>query len=705
MRIPDLLKGLAAATGLLLILGSPSFAAEYRLAPIPAWVIPVSAGKAAPQSPTGRRGEQVLLSDHQVRVDQSGRTNFVHYIGKPLSTAGVEEISSFSATFDPSYQSLTLHSISVTRDGKSVDRLKTSSKRVMQRETGIEERTFDGRKTVNVSLEDVRVGDIVEFSYSIAGSNPVFNSLSAGRLDLQWGIPIGRKYTRLMFPKERKIDVSMSKSAAPAQIRELGTYQEYVFDQHNVQALPIDHDAPEDFDPRAHVEWSEFANWQAVAIWAAPMYRVPANPGPSVNREIEQIRQSHEDQAARVAAVLHFVQREIRYLGVQVGVGTHRPNLPSTILQRRYGDCKDKALLTVTMLRAMGIEALPALVNTDISGAVKLAKPSPHAFNHVLVKVILDGKVYWIDPTRTLQPSGLDLLHQPDYGLALVIDPGTTDLEAMLAKRRYNERVHATYNARAGVGKAVTYTVKTQLLGLPAENLRNRLAAQGIGEVEEDYLNFYAKRFPAIQRAAAMEIKDDVKENKVEVIEKYTLPDFWTYSAEKRRQTGTIRSAGLRSSLGQPEKLIRSSPLAVEHPRDLEEVTEVLLPEAWDLVFSSLEVKDAAFRFWHFGKVEEEGHKLVFTDIYKTQSDRVPQERVAEYAKNLKLAYDSVGYNLYKNDKKTPSWVGAGGGWRTALIVAAVLWLLLVAVRRFLPHPASQDITAEKVSSREETSV
>jgi transglutaminase-like putative cysteine protease len=613
----------------------------------------------------------------------------VHFAGKALSTSGVEEISTFSVSFDPSYQSVTLHAIKVTRDGAASDRLKSAKVRVLQRETGIEERTYDGRKTVNVSLEDIRVGDVVEYSYSVAGSNPVFNNLAAGRLELQWSVPVDRMFARLLLPSDRKISVFPSKSAQQPVTREVGAYTEYRFDQRNVAALQVDPDTPEDFDPYASVEWNEYGSWGAVAAWAVPLYKIPQDPGAAVKREIDRIRAAHADQAGRVAAVLHFVQREIRYLGVQVGAGTHRPNSPSAILQRRFGDCKDKAVLTVTMLRAMGIDATPALVNTEIAGAVKEQRPSPNAFNHVLVKVKLDGRAYWIDPTRTLQPSTLDKLHQPDYGYTLVIDPATADLEAMTAERRYAERVHAVYDSRAGVGKPVSYTVTTRMLGFVAENMRNRIAARGIGEIEDQYLNFYAKRFAAIKTAAPMEFTDDEKNNELVMVEKYTLPDFWVYSKEKRRQTGHIESAGLVSNLYQPDKLIRTSPLAVAHPRDLEEVTEVLLPEAWEVTPQPVEVNDPAFTYRHGAQTLEGGMKLVFTDTYRTLADRVSPERVAAYAKNLDTAYEAVGYHLYKQDKRTPSWVGSGGGWPTWLTVIGLLGLLWWIVKRVLPHPAS----------------
>jgi hypothetical protein len=115
----------------------------------------------------------------------------------------------------------------------------------------------------------------------------------------------------------------------------------------------------------------------------------------------------------------------------------------------------------------------------------------------------------------------------------------------------------------------------------------------------------------------------------------------------------------------------------------------VLLPEAWEVTPQPVEVNDPAFTYRHAGQMLEGGMKLVFTDSYRTLADRVSPDRVAAYAKNLDTAYEAVGYHLYKQDKRTPSWVGSGGGWPTWLTVIGLLGLLWWIVKRVLPHPGS----------------
>jgi transglutaminase-like putative cysteine protease len=97
------------------------------------------------------------------------------------------------------------------------------------------------------------------------------------------------------------------------------------------------------------------------------------------------------------------VQDEVRYLGIELGTYSHTPTGPSKVFERRFGDCKDKTLLLATVLNELGIDARPALVNTDARRALDGWQPSPYAFDHVIVRAELGGKTYWLDPTTPYQ--------------------------------------------------------------------------------------------------------------------------------------------------------------------------------------------------------------------------------------------------------------------------------------------------------------
>lgn len=671
--LPVALVALVAA----LMSGSAS-AADYRVGAAPAWVIPVDPMAGTPVAAPARGGVRALLSDEQVRVEARGMTRYRHFASLAVDSEGVGDVASVSMAFDPSYQSLTLHRLNILRAGRVIDKLGTASIQVLRRETNLEQRIYDGSRTLSVVLDDVRPGDAVEYAYSVSGSNPVFGNMASGGFDLQWTVPVGRVVARLLTPVERGFTVAARNTALQPLLSEAGGYHIRHWELAPASGLRIERDVPADHDPYAYVLWSEYPSWQAVARWAVPLYAPPADPGPELRREIEAIRVSATTPDARALAVLRFVQREIRYLGIAMGPGSHAPSAPALVLQRRFGDCKDKTLLTITMLGALGIDAVPALVNTGMRSAVRGWAPTPNAFDHLLVLARIGGKRYWLDPTMAPQKGELAHLVQPDFGAALVVAAGTTGLSAMDAPRPAHASVRALFDMRVPEGQPVRYTVTTTARGIAAERLRRVLADGSLDELQERYLEFYARRYPGIAAAAPLKVRDDEAANVVTVSESYTIRRFWTVSTSDQRVQAVFGSADLRARLDVPQSLKRSAPLALRYPESVEEVTEVRLARGWDLKESSMQIDDPAFVFSHRAQSLEGGHALRLTSRYEARADRVAPAALAAYAANMTSARDAIGYRMSR--------VAGGAGvvekyrhrmGRTVLGLTAFLGLLL----------------------------
>src|SRR5205814_8964421 len=137
------------------------------------------------------------------------------------------------------------------------------------------------------------------------------------------------------------------------------------------------------------------------------------------------------------------------------------------------GDCKDKAYLLCTILQRMGIDASPALVHTDYRQTIEGWLPSPYAFDHVVVQVQLDGKTYWIDPTRSHQRGPIEQRYFPDYGRCLLARPGTFSLTVIPRSQSGwpKTTIHETFQVH-GQKQPAQFTVHTLAQGLAADRLR-----------------------------------------------------------------------------------------------------------------------------------------------------------------------------------------------------------------------------------------
>lgn len=655
---------------------------EFDIAPTPAWVHPVAPSLKDPLPGDAlTQGVRALLVDSQVLVEARDRVRYRHLATQATTTESVESQANISIGFDPSFERLTLHFVRVVRGDRHIDKLRPTAVRILQRESGLESLVYDGSKTASLFLDDVRVGDVVEYAYSLRGNNPVFDNKAFGRVDLQWSAPVAHAHARLLWPISKPIYFKEFNQPAAAHIKESGAYREYLWDLHGIAGLNVENDAPRSFDPYASVQWSEFPDWHSVAMWALPLYRAPTPPSSEVAELAQRLSSRLVTPGDRLFAALRHVQAEVRYLGIEVGAGSHAPSPPDLVLRRRFGDCKDKAMLTVALLQAMGIEARPALVHTGMQSAVRDWQPSPASFNHVVVMARIKDKPVWVDPTRAPQEGGFAHLAQVDFGLALVVDERTDQLVPMAgAQARIDQRkIHTVIDSRSGLDKPVTYTVSTVMEGLTAEKIRAWLASESREKVQQQYTNFYAPYFEGIQADGPIEVSDDAANNRLTTTEHYRIPAFWKHNDAKKRLEGAIEVPDVDMVLRTPKNQVRSAPLVLNHPFEVVQVTEIRLPKPWDVKPDNARIDHSAFVFerqeaWN-------GNTLVLTDRFATKAEQVASADMPGYTSQLAKARQTINYVLYSYDPVTdakpssntsPHWIPAVAG-----VLATLGWLAL----------------------------
>lgn len=673
-------------------------AADYRLAAPAGWVELISPDDSAQPPAQVSQGVHYLLVDVQSRVDGTGQSSYRHFASRALNGQGVEAIAHVEITVDPAYQRLDLHAVNIRRHGKVIPKLASASIKVLQREKELESLIYDGSKTVNVFVDDVRIGDIVEYAYTLHGANPAFDGRRFGRFELQWQVPVHRFSQRLLWPKARALRIEPVRTTSRPRERDVGDHHEYIWQAEQVAPLVVEADAPAWYDPYPAVQFTEFTDWAAVVRWALPLYDTTAASGALLRREIARIADEATTPSERVLAVLRFVQKDIRYLGVEVGAGSYRPSPPEVVLERRFGDCKDKTLLTLTMLRALGIEADAALVNTRMGRGIDDLLPMPGAFNHVIVLARVDGREYWLDPTRAPQHGRLATLHQPDFERALVVRAETRSLRAMFPVPRLGKRaVRVTIDARedGGAGDAPTpYTVVTVLEGSEAESTRYRLASENRAELEKRYVNHYARCYPGVTVASPITIDDDVDENRITTTERYLIPAFWKRSDARQRLEAPIEVPDMDEALRYPRTTVRGSPLQLGALVDFVHTTEVRLPRDWVIKPETMEVKDPAFEFRR-EVVLNEGRTLVLKDHYISLADHVSASDTPRYASHMEQARQQLSYMLFKGSgvqpatgPSSPASMDGLFNWPIAMLATVVtgLWIWL-AVKLYLHDP------------------
>ena len=189
-----------------------------------------------------------------------------------------------------------------------------------------------------------------------------------------------------------------------------------------------------------------FQSWQDVGTWYLGLTDGRRDPSPPLRQKVQQLTASAADPLSKMRALAAFVQQDIRYVAIELGVGGVQPHAASEVLTHGYGDCKDKVTLLSTMLKEIGVESHYVLINTE-RGSVAAGTPPNMGFNHAILAIQLPagvdpaqlpasiahktlGPVLFFDPTHPLIPLGfLPGTLQANYGM--LVTPAGGELIAL----------------------------------------------------------------------------------------------------------------------------------------------------------------------------------------------------------------------------------------------------------------------------------
>ncbi|MEJ1096309.1 MULTISPECIES: DUF3857 domain-containing protein [unclassified Pseudoxanthomonas] len=560
---------------------------EFEVGPTPDFVVskPIP-DKWAAKSPSAE-DERWRYWRYEVQADRRGGRDevYVDYAYEPLSAAYLGDAGRFKISFNPEYQRLIIHRADLRRDGRWSQRFAVDKVSLARRETGFENDMADGVVTALIVLEDVRIGDVVRITYSVIGSNPIMAGQVSDWARFALSNPMLESSLRVLLEPDARPRIYRSKGSPEPVIRKTASSTEIVMRATAVAPVVNEEGYPVWYEPYPQAQVGRDQRWADVVSWGLPLYpRVQEIPA-ELESKLDQWRALPDDQE-RMTAALRTVQDQIRYFGVEMGENTHRPAPPSQTWQRRYGDCKDKAYLLVTLLQRMGIEAAPALVSIDRGRAIADFVPSASNFDHVIVRAKLKERVVWLDPTLNQQggdPATVDL---SVYGMALPLVSGNGALQAVespsvvLKSTTVQERYEIPKT-----GSGVKLSIETVFQGEAADYARRSLASQRADELVRRYSDYYRKRFGELTVVSGAAMVDDRRANKIKVSETYLLKaPFQDVGAAKAID---LFAESLQSVSALPSSMDRQSPLFFASPSKYSHEIKVVYPKGWQPTFVS----------------------------------------------------------------------------------------------------------------------
>lgn len=169
------------------------------------------------------------------------------------------------------------------------------------------------------------------------------------------------------------------------------------------------------FFPPGGAALNGFSNWQEMGKWYLNLTNGRRDASPQITQQVATLTASAKTPLEKMRALAQYVQHDVRYVAISLGIGGVQPYPASDVFTHHYGDCKDKATLMSSMLTQIGIESFYVIINAERGSVTAKTPASVGAFNHAVLAIKL--------PAELSDPSLVATVQHPRLGQLLYFDP------------------------------------------------------------------------------------------------------------------------------------------------------------------------------------------------------------------------------------------------------------------------------------------
>lgn len=411
-----------------------------------------------------------------------------------------------------------------------------------------------------------------------------------------------------------------------------------------------------------------YADWRGMGSWYLNLVSDRLAPSPQIKEQVDKLTVAKTSVLEKMQAVAEFLQRDIRYVAIELGIGGWQPHAAADVFQHRYGDCKDKATLMRSMLSTIGINSYHVVVNTQ-RGSVTAATPAYNAFNHVIMAIRLPdglsdpsliatmqhpklGRILFFDPTDTITPFG-QIRGELQASYALLVAPDGGELVPLPQQPSAMNGIKRTAKLTLDSSGALRGDVQEVRLGD-----RARLERRALRSVTSD-----RDRIKPIESLLAGSLANfQITSASVINSQRIDQPFGFNYSFESQKyakNAGNMllvrpRVLGVKSMTYLETKEPRTFAVELEEPvRDIDSF-EITIPSGYEVGDLPNPVdSEYSFASYH-SKTEVHGNVIRYTRTFEVKELSVPVDRTEELRKFYRtIANDERGTVILKASDKS----------------------------------------------------
>lgn len=349
-------------------------------------------------------GGLVLFCDEKIEITpEDSQVSYLHYVVKILNERGKEKFAETGIDYDSTYEKVELeYARTIKPDGTVTD---VGSRHIRDVSKYLNFPLYSNARVYIISFPEITEGAIIEYKVKIYRNQLINKKDFVLDYPLQASEPIITANFNLSIPETKALYIKtlneeyndFGAQLKPRVEKRSGSLI-YSWQFKNIPQIIPESNMPADVEINPAMIISTFSSWQEIYQWWWKLAGEKIKADAAIKNKVKELTRGLDSKDAQLKAIYNFCAQEIRYVAVEYGQAGYEPHKAEDVFKNKYGDCKDQAILLVTMLKDAGFKACPVLIPTRDCYNLNENFPSM-LFNHCIAAVMLEDGLVFLDAT------------------------------------------------------------------------------------------------------------------------------------------------------------------------------------------------------------------------------------------------------------------------------------------------------------------
>ncbi|MEO5997571.1 MAG: DUF3857 domain-containing protein [Chitinophagaceae bacterium] len=282
-------------------------------------------------------------------------------------------------------------------------------------------------------------------------------SLENGKMTVVLPEGIDFRYKTFNFKNDPVITTQKSSRMYTWELKNLAAVEEEFASPHWYEITPVVCMAPVQFQVQGYTgnmsTWQDFGKF--VYALKSGRDQLPDN----IKQTVHTLTDNEPDIHKKIGILYGFLQKNSRYISIQLGIGGWQPFDAKYVAANQYGDCKALTNYMYSLLKEAGIKSYYTLVKAGVGSKFLISDFPSSQFNHVILSVPLLKDTVWLECTSQTLPTGYLSGFTSDRNVLLIDENGGTLVKTPLYNMTDNlqvRKIKAEINAEGNLSTDVS---------------------------------------------------------------------------------------------------------------------------------------------------------------------------------------------------------------------------------------------------------